>query len=431
MPSDSALFPRSFKKTFPLAECGEGAWIIDESGRRYLDASGQAAVVSIGHGVGEVAEAMAAQASRVAFAHTTQFHSACAERLAARLLALAPPNFRRGRVYFTSGGSEATETAIKLARQFHLESGEPSRFRVVSRRQSYHGSTLGAMAVSGNLARRAPYQPLLPEWGHMAPCFCYHCPFQKKFPECGLACAEDLETLLTTERGSETAAAFIFEPVVGATLGAAAPPDGYATRIAAICRESKILLVADEIMTGMGRTGQPFAVQHWNLEPDLILVGKGVASGYAPLGAVLVSERVVDAFAGGSGAFMHGFTYQAHPVSTAAGNAVLDYLESHRLFARVGPAAESLRAALAALAGHQNVGEIRGLGLLLGIEFVQNRATRAPFPRSHNIAEKKFVKRLSKRTSSPIPRRVALTEPTAITSCLRRRSYLLLKNRLS
>jgi adenosylmethionine-8-amino-7-oxononanoate aminotransferase len=383
----SSLFSRNFKKTFPVAVRGEGCWIEDSAGRRYLDASGQAAVVSIGHGVREIGEAMAAQASRIAFAHTTQFHSEAAEKLAERLLALAPPNFRNGRVYFTSGGSEATETAIKLARQFHLESGAVKRYGVVSRRQSYHGSTLGAMAVSGNVARRAPYAPLLPEWGHIAPCFCYHCPFEKTFPSCNLACADDLEVFLAGN-DPDLASAFIFEPVAGATLGAAVPPDGYVQRMADICRRRGILLIADEIMSGMGRTGKPFAIQHWNVEPDLILVGKGIASGYAPLGAVLVSARVADAFARGSGTFQHGFTYQAHPVSTAAGNAVLDYLESHGLFARVAPAAESLRAALLPLASYPNVGEIRGLGLLLGIEFIQDKITREPFPKEQNIAEK-------------------------------------------
>jgi adenosylmethionine-8-amino-7-oxononanoate aminotransferase len=388
MTKHSGVFPRSFKKAFPVASRGEGCWIIDENGRRYLDASGQAAVVSIGHGVAEIGRAMAEQASQIAFAHTTQFHSASAERLAERLLALAPPNFRRGgRVYFTSGGSEATETAIKLARQFHLEMNQPARFRVLSRRQSYHGSTLGAMAVSGNVARRAPYQPLLPEWGHIAPCFCCHCPFDKSFPECGLACANDLETLLA-QNDAASVAAFIFEPVVGATLGAAVPPQGYVQRIAEICRDRRILLITDEVMSGMGRCGKGFALEHWNLEPDLILVGKGIASGYAPLGAVLVSERVVEAFVQGSGAFMHGFTYQAHPVATAAGNAVLDYLESRKLFERVAPAGESLRVALAPLAAHPNVGEIRALGLLLGVEFVKNKQTREPFPKADGIAEK-------------------------------------------
>jgi adenosylmethionine-8-amino-7-oxononanoate aminotransferase len=388
MSNNSGVFPRNFKKTLPVASRGEGCWITDESGRRYLDASGQAAVVSIGHGVAEIGRAMAEQSSQIAFAHTTQFHSASAEKLANRLLALAPPNFRSGgRVYFTSGGSEATETAIKLARQFHLETKQPSRFRVASRRQSYHGSTLGAMALSGNVVRRAPYQPLLLEWGHIAPCFCYHCPFEKKFPDCELACATDLDSFLTKNE-SASVAAFVFEPVVGATLGAAVPPEGYVQRIAEICRKQGILLIADEVMTGMGRCGKPFAVEHWNVEPDLILVGKGIASGYAPLGAVLVSTRVVEAFDRGSGAFMHGFTYQAHPVATAAGNAVLDYIESHRLFDHVPPAGEALRTALAPLALHPNVGDIRGLGLLLGVEFVKNNQTHEPFPKADNIAER-------------------------------------------
>jgi len=387
MPSNSALFPRKFRKEYPLAVRGEGCWIIDQSGRRFLDANGQAAVVSIGHGVPEIGRAMAEQSSRIAFAHTTQFHSEPAEKLAKRLLALGPPSFRAGRVYFISGGSEATETAIKLARQFHLETGQPSRYRVVSRRQSYHGSTLGAMTVSGNVARRAPYQPLLAEWGHIAPCFCYHCPFDKKFPDCGIACANDLDSFLGANDAASVAA-FIFEPVVGATLGAAVPPDGYAKRIAEICRNRGILLIADEIMSGMGRTGKPFAIQHWNVEPDIILIGKGIASGYAPLGAVLVAPRVVEAVEVGSGAFHHGFTYQAHPVATAAGNAVLDYIESRSMFDLVQPAAETLRAELLALTSHPHVGEIRGLGLLLGIEFVKNKSTREPFPKENNVAER-------------------------------------------
>lgn len=384
----SFLFPRNFRKEFPIAVRGDGCWIVAADGRRYLDASGQAAVVNIGHGVKQVAEAMAGQAGQVAFAHTTQFHSEAAEKLAARLLALAPGKFQNGgKVYFTSGGSEATETAIKLARQFHLERGQASRYRVISRAQSYHGSTVGAMSVSGNVARRAPYAPLLAEWGHTAPCFCYHCPFEKSFPECGVACAQDLSEFLKTH-DSQTAAAFIFEPVVGATLGAAAPPDGYVQRIAEICREHAILLIADEIMTGLGRTGKPFAVNHWNVEPDMILVGKGVASGYAPLGAVLVSAGVADAFAQGSGSFQHGFTYQAHPVSTAAGNAVLDFMEQQRLLQRVEPAAAQFRKALAPLDLHPHVGEIRGLGLLLGIEFVKDKRTREPFPKAMSVAEK-------------------------------------------
>ncbi len=388
MSNDAAVFPRDFHKEFSIAVRGEGCWIFSADGRKFLDAAGSAAVVNIGHGVPEIGRAMAEQSSQVAFAHTSQFHSVPAEKLAARLLAMAPQNFRNGgRVYFTSGGSEATETAIKLARQFHLEKGQPERYRILSRRQSYHGSTLGAMTVSGNVARRAPYQPMLAEWGHIAPCFCYHCPFGKTFPQCDLACADDLDSYLSANDAA-SAAAFIFEPVVGATLGAAVPPEGYAARIAAICRRQGILLIADEVMTGIGRTGKPFAVQHWGIEPDIILTGKGIASGYAPLGAVLVARSVVEPFEKSIGTFKHGFTYQAHPVSTAAGNAVVDYIEAHNLFARVAPAAEALQVDLAPLRTHRHVGEIRGLGLLLGIEFVRDKSTREPFDPAERIAEK-------------------------------------------
>jgi adenosylmethionine-8-amino-7-oxononanoate aminotransferase len=382
------LFSRNLRKQYPIAVRGEGCWIIDAEGRRYLDASGQAAVVNIGHGVPEIGRAMAEQSSRIAFAHTTQFHSEPAEKLAARVLAVAPCNFQNGgRVYFVSGGSEATETAIKLARQYFLETKQLSRYRVVARKQSYHGSTLGAMSVSGNVARRAPYAPLIPEWGHVAPCFCYHCPFDKTFPECNVACADDLDTFLC-DNDASTVAAFLFEPVVGATLGAAPAVDGYTVRIAEICRKQGILLIADEVMTGMGRTGKPFASEHWNLEPDIILTGKGIASGYAPLGAVLVSPRIVDAFLKGSSAFMHGFTYQAHPVATAAGNAVFDYLETHRLFDCVTPTGQTLHNALAALESHPNVGQVRGLGLLQGVEFVKQKSTHEPFPKEVGIAER-------------------------------------------
>ena len=384
----TSLFSRNLRKPYPVAVRGQGCWIVDASGRRYLDASGQAAVVSIGHGIAEIGRAMAEQSSKIAFAHTTQFVSEPAEKLAARVLAIAPASFRNGgRVYFTSGGSEATETAIKLARQYFLETKQPLRYRVVSRKQSYHGSTLGAMSVSGNVGRRAPYAPMIPEWGHVAPCFCYHCPFDKTYPGCNVACADDLDKFLRANDASSVAA-FLFEPVVGATLGAAPAVDGYTARIAEICRQNGILVIADEVMTGMGRTGKPFASSHWGFEPDIILTGKGIASGYAPLGAVLVAPHIVDAFERGTATFMHGFTYQAHPVATAAGNAVFDYLEAHQLFEGVAPAGESLYKAIAKLASHPHVGQVRGLGLLQGVEFVKDKNTREPFPKDAGIAEK-------------------------------------------
>jgi adenosylmethionine-8-amino-7-oxononanoate aminotransferase len=383
-----ALFPRSFRKDYPRASRGEGCYIIASDGRRILDAAGSAAVVSIGHGRAEVADAMAAQARELAFAHTSQFQTEIAERLAQRIRALAPPGFRTsGRVFFTSGGSEATETALKLARQYHLERGQPQRVRMLARRQSYHGSTLGAMAVSANVARRAPFAPLLAHWGHIAPCFCYHCPFGKTFPECKLACADELEALINYS-GPQNVAAFLFEPVSGATLGAAVPPEGYVQRIAETCRKHGVLLIADEVMTGMGRTGAPFAMNHWGVEPDIILVGKGIASGYAPLGAVIAAPHVAEAIAAGSGTFTHGFTYQAHPVAMAAGHAVLDILEREELFDRVTPVGQFLRHALEPLAESPVVGDIRGRGLLLGIEFVRDRKTRAAFPPAPSVAER-------------------------------------------
>src|SRR5262245_38376283 len=318
---------------------------------------------------------MADQAAHLAFAHSSQFHTEAAERLAQRLLALAPEGMRHGgRVYFTSGGSEATETAIKLARQFFLEREQPERFRVASRRQSYHGSTLGAMAVSGNAARRASYGPLLPDWGHIAPCFPYHCALNCN-QQCNLACADELESLFSGANAGSYAA-FIFEPVSGATLGAAAPPDGYAQRIFEICRRHDVLLIADEVITGMGRTGEVFAVDHWAIEPDIITMEKSVASGYAPLGAVMAGPRMIEAIAKGTKAFQHGFTYQNHPVAMAAGNSVLDILEEQQLFARVAPAGREFLAALESLKQHPHMSDIRGLGLLTAVEFVKDQATR-------------------------------------------------------
>ncbi len=383
---DEAVFPRNFLKTYPQAVRGEGCFVFTSEGRRYLDASGGAAVVTIGHGVEEIGRAMAEQASRLAYVHSSQFHTAPAEKLAQRILSLVPRQMRAGgRVYFTSGGSEATESALKLARQYFLERGEKKRFRVISRWQSYHGTTLGALSTSGNIRRREPFAPLLSEWGHIPPCYCYRCPLGLEYPSCNVDCADELDRLLERE-GAEDVAAFIFEPVVGATLGAVWPPEGYVQKIAEICRRRGILLIADEVMTGMGRTGKPFAVEHWGVAPDMILVGKGIASGYAPLGAVVVAGHVAEAISHGTGTFLHGFTYDAHPVAAAAGNAVLDYIERENLFARVEPRGRELLEALEPLRRFSVVGDVRGMGLLIGVELVRDAKTREPFPPDAQVA---------------------------------------------
>ena len=384
--TDKAVFPRSFLKGYPQAVRAEGCFIYTAEGRRYLDASGGAAVVTIGHGVEEISRAMSEQAARLAYVHSSQFQTAIAEKLAARILALAPRGMPKdGRVYFTSGGSEATETAMKLARQYWIERGEKKRHRVLSRQQSYHGSTLGALSVSGNVRRREPFAPMLKEWGHIPPCYCYRCPFGLRYPECNVDCADELDRVLERD-GSKDVAAFIFEPVSGATLGAVAPPEGYVQRLAEICHRHGILLIADEVMSGMGRTGKPFAIEHWGVTPDMILVGKGIASGYAPLGAVIAAGHVVEAISRGSGTFLHGFTYNAHPVAVAAGNAVLDYIEREKLFERVQTVGNELREALEPLKRFSVIGDIRGMGLLIGIEFVSDAKTRAPFPADARVA---------------------------------------------
>lgn len=381
-----SVFPRNFLKTYPQAVRGEGCYIFTADGKRYLDASGGAAVVTIGHGVESVSRAMAEQASRLAYVHSSQFHTPIAETLARRVLDLAPKGMRHGgRVYFTSGGSEATESAIKLARQYWIERGQPKRFRILSRKQSYHGSTLGALSVSGNVRRREPFAPMLSEWGKIVPCYCYRCPLSLTYPECNVDCADDLDRLLHRD-GFDDVAAFIFEPLSGATLGAVPPPDGYAQKIADICRRHDILLIADEIMTGMGRTGKPFAVDHWGVCPDMLLIGKGIASGYAPLGAVVASGQVADAIAHGSGSFLHGFTYHSHPVAAAAANAVLDYIERERLFERVEGVGRELRGALDQIRRFSVVGDVRGMGLLQGVEFVRDAKTLQPYPSEAHVA---------------------------------------------
>jgi adenosylmethionine-8-amino-7-oxononanoate aminotransferase len=376
MRRDEAVLYRDLKKTYPTIVRAEGVYLYDAEGRRYLDAAGGAAVVTVGHGVREVVRAMAEQAERVAYTYIAQFSNEPLQRLAERVIRLAPAGLSK--VYFVSGGSEAAETALKLVRQYHLLRGNPGKYRVVSRWQAYHGNTIGALSMSGRTQWFRDYRPYALDFPHIAPCHCYRCPFDLAYPACGVRCATDLERVVRQE-GAESIAAFIAEPIVGTSGAALTPPGEYFRIVREICDRHDILFIADEVITGFGRTGRPFAIEHWGVTPDLMLVGKGISSGYAPLGGVLIHERIVQAFReAGANPFLP-FTFAGNPVSCAAGLAVCDYAERHGLFARAAAMGTELFRALEAL-GSPLVGEIRGRGLLAGLELVADRQTRTPFP---------------------------------------------------
>jgi len=385
----SPVFRRSFRKSFPSAVRGEGVYVWDTEDKRYLDFSGSAAVNLIGHGVPEIAAAMVEQTSQLEFVHTSQFTTPIAEEYARELLDFAGENFRGGAVYFTCGGSESVETALKLARQYQVETGQSKRYQVLSRTQSYHGSTLGALSVSGNKRRRDIYLPMVREFAHVGTPYCYRCNYDctDGCRNCGQEYAAELEKAVEAAKGE--AAAFIFEPVSGATLGAVVPPPGYLQKIAEVCRRHGVLLIADEVMTGMGRTGKNFAIEHWDIAPDILIAAKGLSSGYAPLGAVIATKKVVDGLA--SGTFLHGFTYNAHPISLAAGQAVLHRLQQQKLVqaadsGRDGTVAAKLERSLSTLLDSKTVGEVRGIGLLRGVEFVADKQTKKPFAPELNFA---------------------------------------------
>jgi adenosylmethionine-8-amino-7-oxononanoate aminotransferase len=379
------VFHRFPKATLPVVARGDGMYIYDTDGKEYLDACGGAAVSCLGHSDPDVKKAIIDQLDRIPFAHTAFYTSEAAETLADRLTAMAPGNLDR--VYFVSGGSEATETALKMARQYFIEKGEPDRRNVITRRQSYHGNTLGALAAGGNQWRRAQFEPLLFETHHIAPCYEYRDRRDDETAEAyGLRVADELETRVA-ELGAETVMAFIAEPVVGATSGALPAVPGYFKRVRDICDRHGILLILDEVMCGSGRTGTMFACEQDGVAPDLLTMAKGLGAGYQPIGAVLVGSHLFDAFRNGSGFFQHGHTYMAHPAACAASLAVLDVIERRNLLANVKERGAELRDALMDRFGqHPHVGDIRGRGLFIGVEIVEDRESKTPFDTNRAIA---------------------------------------------
>ena len=381
----SHVFPRHSKSQPPVAIGGEGCWLIDADGKRYLDASGGAAVSCLGHGDRTIIEAVQGQMDKLAFAHTGFFTSEPAEALADALIAKAPAGIDR--VYFVSGGSEATEAAIKLARQYFLEIGQPKRSKLIARKQSYHGNTLGALAAGGNEWRRSQFAPLLADMSHVDPCYEYvHRREDETAEDYGLRAAQSLEDEIL-RLGPDTVMAFMAEPVVGATLAAVPPVPGYFKRIREICDHYGVLLILDEVMCGMGRTGTLFASEQEEITPDIVCIAKGLGAGYQPVGAMLCTGAIYEAIEQGSGFFQHGHTYIGHPAATAAGLAVVTAIDQRNLLPRVREQGARLHAALRETFGqHQHVGDIRGRGLFQGLEIVADRSTKTPFDPARKIA---------------------------------------------
>ena len=381
----SHVFPRDSRNPPPQAVRAEGCYIFDANGKAYLDGSCGAAVSCLGHGDKDVIAAVQQQASKMAFAHTGYFTSAPAELLADLLIENAPGELDR--VYFVSGGSEAIESALKLARQYFVEIGEPQRSNLIARRQSYHGNTLGALAAGGNLFRRDIYAPLLTEVSHIAPCYEYGLRQEGESAEAyGLRAAQELEDEIL-RLGASTVMAFIAEPVVGATLGAAPAVAGYFRRIREICDKYGVLLILDEVMCGMGRTGFLFACEAEDITPDIVCIAKGLGGGYQPIGAMLCTGRIYDAIKSGSGFFRHGHTYLGHPIAAAAGYAVVSKLLERKLVARAKEMGMALRSGLESRFGqHPHVGDIRGRGLFMGLELVEDRVSKRTFAPEKSIA---------------------------------------------
>lgn len=373
------LFPRSFKTNYLEADYGEGIYIYDKQGKRYLDGCSGALISNLGHCNREIVAAVEKQFGRLEFAHPSRWHTDIAEKAAAAVAETASGDLDN--VWFVSGGSEAIETALKLARQYYVErDGEGSGKHVtIGRWNSYHGSTIGTMAVAGSMVRRRVFFPLFKESPKIPSTYCYRCHFHKQYPQCGLRCAHALEEMIQII-GPQYVSSFIAEPIVGSTVGAVVPPDGYWPVVREICDRYDILLIADEVMTGCGRTGKNFCVDHWHVVPDIIATAKGMAAGYVPTGGIIARNHIIEAIKNGSGAFMHGHTYNGNPMSAAAVAAVFKYIKEHKVVENAAKMGEMLGTMLKKVGDESSIiGEVRGKGLMWGVEVVKDKASKEPF----------------------------------------------------
>lgn len=375
---------RDLRKAYPVVDRAEGIYLYDSEGKRYIDGSGGAIVVDIGHGVKEVLDRIIEQARKICFAHTSQFTNEALDKLADKLIEWAPEGHKG--VYITVGGAESNETAIRLAHAYHVETGNQSKYKVIARWHSFHGASLGALSLTGKPGWRKNWEPLLLNFPHIPTVYCYRCPYGLEYDSCGIRCAFALEEVIRLE-GSDTIAAFIAEPISGSTLGAVVPPKEYFKIIREICDRYNVLLISEEVMTGFGRTGKNFGIDHWDVIPDIITTGKGISSGYLPLGATIFHEKIFSAIENGSGRFFPGITFSGIPITCAAGLANLEYIEKHNLVERSKKMGLLLmETLLEQLTGLPIVGDIRGKGLFIGIEFVSEKVTKKPFPREANLA---------------------------------------------
>jgi len=380
---------RNLHKSFPLITHGRGAYLYDGEGKKYLDGSGGAAVVNIGHGVKEVVRALSSQAGKAAYLSGLQFTHSPVEKLAETVARFLP--FADGKVFFLASGSEAIEAAIKLARQYWVETGKPKKFRLISLSPSYHGNTLAALSLSARMHYQEAFRPLLLESTKIPAAYCYRCPWDLAPPACRVKCAWELESAVQL-LGKENVAAFVAEVIGGSSTGASVPPKEYWRVIRKICHRNGVFLIADEIMTGAGRTGKWLACHHFDLKPDIVVLGKGLTSGYFPLSAVATKKSLLQPIFEHGNNFLHAQTYAHHPVGCAAALATLTYIQKHNLIARCMNTGEKLFAGLRSLLSHPHVGDIRGKGLLIGVELVADQKTKRPFPRKARYVEQ-FVAR--------------------------------------
>lgn len=391
-PHGNVLY-RKLRHQFPKIVRGEGIYLFDENGKRYIDASGGAVVSNLGHGNRAIAEAIARQAAQLEYVSGVQFTHESVEQLAAALCAVAPPGLDKA--FFLASGTEATEAAMKLVRQYWLAKGMHTKYKIISRMPSYHGNTLGALAVGGRRANRIYFEPLYVDHPKIPAPICYRCPWKKTFPGCDYDCAQELESALLVAN-PDTVGAFLAEPILGSTGCAMAPPPEYYARTLEICRRYNILFIADEILCGMGRTGEWFAIISYGVTPDILLAGKGLTGGYIPLSAMLTRTDILDVIQASGNDFLHAQTFAHHPVACAAGLATIHYLQEHKLIERCRETGFYLHEKLQKFQSHELVGEVRGKGLLAGLELAADKTTRAPFARSLKVAEKISAEALSR-----------------------------------